>query len=104
MMQIVEVNRCIETGLSGLLAKNVAEWWDGLQTECAQYINSDLPGMPSTLQTQGKRLRGFVQRLKGKSGRFRGNLSGEEVVVVVVDGGVTDVAVTGVVVTGVGVR
>jgi DNA-directed RNA polymerase III subunit RPC1 len=28
---------------------------------------------------QGKPLRGFVQRLKGKQGRFRGNLSGKRV-------------------------
>ena len=28
---------------------------------------------------QGKPIRGFVQRLKGKQGRFRGNLSGKRV-------------------------
>ena len=41
------------------------------------YINSELPGIPSQL---GQRpIRGFVQRLKGKQGRFRGNLSGKRV-------------------------
>lgn len=77
MMHIVQINRYIQSGLGGLQAKNVAEWWDSLQVECAMFINSDLPGMPSAMHTQGKRLRGFVQRLKGKQGRFRGNLSGE---------------------------
>ena len=43
------------------------------------YINSELPGLPSTMQPPGKPLRGFVQRLKGKQGRFRGNLSGKRV-------------------------
>lgn len=41
------------------------------------YINSELPGVPSQLGQ--KPIRGFVQRLKGKSGRFRGNLSGKRV-------------------------
>lgn len=44
----------------------------------AQYINSDvrvaLQGQQPT-----KPLSGFVQRLKGKQGRFRGNLSGKRV-------------------------
>src|SRR6201990_3018594 len=41
------------------------------------YINSEQPGI-SNLQP-GKPVRGFVQRLKGKQGRFRGNLSGKRV-------------------------
>lgn len=42
-------------------------------------INSDLPGVSMQLQAPGRPLRGFVQRLKGKQGRFRGNLSGKRV-------------------------
>jgi DNA-directed RNA polymerase III subunit RPC1 len=41
------------------------------------YINSELPGIPS--QPGQKPIRGFAQRLKGKQGRFRGNLSGKRV-------------------------
>jgi DNA-directed RNA polymerase III subunit RPC1 len=41
------------------------------------YINSELPGVPT--QPGQKPMRGFVQRLKGKQGRFRGNLSGKRV-------------------------
>lgn len=41
------------------------------------YINSEIPGVPP-IQGQ-KPMRGFVQRLKGKQGRFRGNLSGKRV-------------------------
>ena len=47
--------------------------------QCAMLINSDLPGLPVTYQMPGKPMRGFVQRLKGKQGRFRGNLSGKRV-------------------------
>lgn len=41
------------------------------------YINSELPGISSQANT--KPMRGFCQRLKGKQGRFRGNLSGKRV-------------------------
>lgn len=51
------------------------EQWEFLQLCVAVYINSEMPGVP--LGT--KPIRGFVQRLKGKQGRFRGNLSGKRV-------------------------
>lgn len=53
--------------------------WDLLQAEVAQYINSDVRGIPFHLQTTTKPLNGLVQRLKGKTGRFRGNLCGKRV-------------------------
>jgi DNA-directed RNA polymerase III subunit RPC1 len=53
------------------------EQWEFLQLSVAMYINSELPGVPS--QAGQKPIRGFVQRLKGKQGRFRGNLSGKRV-------------------------
>lgn len=46
--------------------------------EVAQYINSDVRGVPLSMQSS-KQLSGFTQRLKGKQGRFRGNLSGKRV-------------------------
>ncbi|XP_027345912.1 DNA-directed RNA polymerase III subunit 1 [Abrus precatorius] len=52
--------------------------WDMLQLEVAQFINSDVRGVPFYMQPS-KQLSGFVQRLKGKQGRFRGNLSGKRV-------------------------
>ena len=48
-----------------------------LQVEVAQYINSDV--RVQSLMQVAKPLAGFVQRLKGKQGRFRGNLSGKRV-------------------------
>jgi len=80
LMQIVEVNNILRHGLErGLPISNIAENWDFLQVQCAVYINSDLPGVTSIYQVPGKPTRGFVQRLKGKQGRFRGNLSGKRV-------------------------
>ncbi|EOY20721.1 DNA-directed RNA polymerase [Theobroma cacao] len=52
--------------------------WEMLQVEVAQYINSDVRGVPFSMQVS-KPLSGFVQRIKGKHGRFRGNLSGKRV-------------------------
>jgi len=55
----------------------IMEQWEYLQLQIAVYVNSDVPG----LQNAGvsKAMRGFCQRLKGKQGRFRGNLSGKRV-------------------------
>uniref|UniRef100_A0A183GQP4 DNA-directed RNA polymerase subunit n=1 Tax=Heligmosomoides polygyrus TaxID=6339 RepID=A0A183GQP4_HELPZ len=62
----------------GAPMKTVAETWDHLQIQVALYFNSELSGLPPELQPK-KPLRGFTQRLKGKQGRFRGNLSGKRV-------------------------
>ncbi|GLC35764.1 hypothetical protein PLESTM_000363300 [Pleodorina starrii] len=80
LMQIIEVNNVLRQGLEkGLPINNLMENWDFLQVQCAMLINSDLPGLPAQFQMPGRPLRGFVQRLKGKQGRFRGNLSGKRV-------------------------
>ncbi|XGW34847.1 hypothetical protein V3C99_018691 [Haemonchus contortus] len=62
----------------GAPIKTVTETWDHLQIQVALYFNSELSGLPPELQPK-KSLRGFTQRLKGKQGRFRGNLSGKRV-------------------------
>ena len=80
LIQIIEVNNVLRQGLEkGLAVNNMMENWDFLQIQCAMYINSELPGLSLQYQGPGKPLRGFVQRLKGKQGRFRGNLSGKRV-------------------------
>lgn len=48
------------------------------QVLCAKFINADLPGVPPSA-SGSKPVRGLSQRLKGKTGRFRGNLSGKRV-------------------------
>ncbi|CAD5120480.1 DgyrCDS9046 [Dimorphilus gyrociliatus] len=54
------------------------EDWDFLQLQVALLINSETTGVPPHMQPK-KPLRGLCQRLKGKQGRFRGNLSGKRV-------------------------
>jgi DNA-directed RNA polymerase III subunit RPC1 len=68
---------CYQTSYTNSLFSLFQEQWEFLQLSVAMYINSELPGVPS--QVGQKPIRGFCQRLKGKQGRFRGNLSGKRV-------------------------
>ncbi|KAF2138602.1 uncharacterized protein K452DRAFT_290746 [Aplosporella prunicola CBS 121167] len=75
---IIQISSLIRAGLEkGQPVQTIMEQWDFLQLQIAMYINSDLPGLQQ--QGVGKHIRGFCQRLKGKQGRFRGNLSGKRV-------------------------
>ncbi|KAH9049136.1 beta and beta-prime subunits of DNA dependent RNA-polymerase [Lactarius hengduanensis] len=78
LTEIVFTNALIKQGLAkGAPTAQFMEQWEFLQVSVAMYINSELPGVPS--QMGQKPIRGFCQRLKGKQGRFRGNLSGKRV-------------------------
>ncbi|KAI1081373.1 beta and beta-prime subunits of DNA dependent RNA-polymerase [Whalleya microplaca] len=61
----------------GTALQTIMEQWEFLQLQIAVYVNSDVPGLQNSSIT--KAMRGFCQRLKGKQGRFRGNLSGKRV-------------------------
>ncbi|CAL1713617.1 unnamed protein product [Somion occarium] len=78
LTEIVFTNALIKQGLAkGAPTAQFMEQWDFMQLSVAMYINSELPGVPP--QMGQKPIRGFCQRLKGKQGRFRGNLSGKRV-------------------------
>ncbi|SCU85781.1 LAME_0D02762g1_1 [Lachancea meyersii CBS 8951] len=84
LTEIVWTSSLIKAGLEkGISINNMMEQWDYLQLAVAMYINSDsvnpamMPGGNAGGKT--KPIRGFCQRLKGKQGRFRGNLSGKRV-------------------------
>ncbi|CAO3643339.1 unnamed protein product [Cunninghamella echinulata] len=78
LTEIIFTNAIIRAGLErGVTVTNLMEQWEFLQLAAAMYINSELPGVPSV--NSGKPGRGLCQRLKGKQGRFRGNLSGKRV-------------------------
>lgn len=74
MLADVIEKRCTTGAIPSLLI----EAWDFLQLEIALYINSETSGIPLNMKPK-KATRGLVQRLKGKHGRFRGNLSGKRV-------------------------
>lgn len=79
LSEIIFINDVIQKHRqSGAKVHMINEDWDFLQLHCALYINSETTGIPLNMQPK-KSTRGLVQRLKGKQGRFRGNLSGKRV-------------------------
>ncbi|KFM60620.1 DNA-directed RNA polymerase III subunit RPC1, partial [Stegodyphus mimosarum] len=76
---IIQLNQEIQMHGASAPLKHVMKVWDNLQTHVALYINSDLSGVNMEMQLLKTTGRGIVQRLKGKHGRFRGNLSGKRV-------------------------
>lgn len=89
LTEIVWTSSMIKAGITkGISINNLMEQWDYLQLSVAMYINSDAAN-PALMSGGGggggsgsksaKPIRGFCQRLKGKQGRFRGNLSGKRV-------------------------
>eukprot|EP00731_Ephydatia_muelleri_P022715 Em0015g298a len=79
LTEIIFLNDVIQKHRSqGAKVQMIMESWDFLQLQCALYINSEVSGVPLSMASK-KPTRGFVQRLKGKTGRFRGNLSGKRV-------------------------
>eukprot|EP00727_Mastigamoeba_balamuthi_P012494 m51a1_g7868 putative beta and beta-prime subunits of dna dependent rna-polymerase (1422) ;mRNA; f:275352-280573 len=83
LMEVVRTNKEIaKQVLSGGLPAAVVGNWETLELQVAMYINADMPGLQPQKAMHGgkmKPIRGLCQRLKGKHGRFRGNLSGKRV-------------------------
>ncbi|KAJ8756358.1 hypothetical protein K2173_025170 [Erythroxylum novogranatense] len=81
LKQIIQANASVRSEL--LEGKKVDNKhllsWDDLQGVVGLYINSDIRLHSEQEKQKSKPLSGFVQRLKGKQGRFRGNLSGKRV-------------------------
>ncbi|RWS14621.1 DNA-directed RNA polymerase III subunit RPC1-like protein, partial [Dinothrombium tinctorium] len=79
LSEIIFVNDIIDKRkATGANISMINEDWDFLQLHIALYINSETSGIPFNMRPK-KPSRGLVQRLKGKHGRFRGNLSGKRV-------------------------
>jgi DNA-directed RNA polymerase III subunit RPC1 len=79
LQEIIQVNFALRAALQkGASLKMVMEDWDFLQVQVAQLMNGDTPGLVKPPGAP-KNIRGLCQRLKGKQGRFRGNLSGKRV-------------------------
>ncbi len=57
----------------------IDDLWELLQYHVTTYIDNEVPGIPPARHRTGRALKTLAQRLKGKEGRFRGNLSGKRV-------------------------
>ncbi|KAM0675865.1 DNA-directed RNA polymerase III subunit C1 (rpo31) [Gurleya vavrai] len=80
--EIIHTNDVLRIGIEkGNPISVIQEDYDFLQLQVSLFINSDLPNFnkaDSNFQAT-RQIRGLIQRLKGKGGRFRGNLSGKRV-------------------------
>ena len=66
----------IEAGAPQLIIEDL---WDLLQYHVTTYFNNNSAGVPPAKHRSGRALRTIVQRLQGKKGRFRYNLTGKRV-------------------------
>ena len=80
LQEIIDVNSALRQAIrKGGSMKMIVEGWNFLQVQVALYLNGEVPGLQPRNAPAAKPIRGLCQRLKGKSGRFRGNLSGKRV-------------------------
>ncbi len=80
LVDIVRINKKLMDALeAGAPQPIIEDLWDLLQYHVATYINNEISGMPPAKHRSGRPLKTLAQRLKGKEGRFRGNLSGKRV-------------------------
>lgn len=57
----------------------IDDLWELLQYHVTAYFNNETSGIPPARHRSGRALKTLAQRLKGKEGRFRYNLSGKRV-------------------------
>jgi DNA-directed RNA polymerase subunit A' len=66
----------IDAGAPQLIIEDL---WELLQYHIVTYFDNESAGIPPARHRSGRQLKTLVQRLKGKEGRFRYNLSGKRV-------------------------
>ncbi|MCC6052963.1 MAG: DNA-directed RNA polymerase subunit A', partial [Desulfurococcaceae archaeon] len=80
LVDVVRTNiRVREHVESGAPEQIIEDEWELLQYHVTTYFDNEVSGIPPARHRAGKRLKGVAQRLKGKEGRFRGNLRGKRV-------------------------
>lgn len=80
LAEIVRTNeRLREQMATGAPQIIIDDLWELLQYHVTTYLDNEVPGLPPAKHRSGRPLKTLSQRLKGKEGRFRGNLSGKRV-------------------------
>lgn len=59
--------------------EHIAVMTGALQYHVATFLDNQIPGLPPSLQRNGRKLKSISDRLKKKEGRIRGNLNGKRV-------------------------
>lgn len=80
LVDVLRINqRLRENRDSGAPQLIVEDLWDLLQYHVTTYFDNQTSGIPPARHRSGRPLKTLAQRLKGKEGRFRSNLSGKRV-------------------------
>ncbi len=80
LVDIIRINqRLQENRDAGAPQLIVEDLWELLQYHVTTYFDNQTSGIPPARHRSGRALKTLAQRLKGKEGRFRSNLSGKRV-------------------------
>jgi DNA-directed RNA polymerase subunit A' len=80
LVDIIRINQKLKDALeSGVPVNIIQELHELLQYHVTTYFDNEVSGLPPARHRSGRALKTLCQRLKGKEGRFRGNLSGKRV-------------------------
>ena len=80
LVDILRINQRVrENRDSGAPQLIIEDLWELLQYHVTTYFDNQTSGIPPARHRSGRPLKTLVQRLKGKEGRFRSNLSGKRV-------------------------
>ncbi|KAF8072459.1 NRPB1 [Scenedesmus sp. PABB004] len=80
LVEIVRANNTLKRMVAnGSPQHIITEYVALLQFHVTTYMDNTLPGMNPATQRSGRPIKSISQRLKGKSGRIRGNLMGKRV-------------------------
>lgn len=80
LVDVIRINQRLRENIdAGAPQLIVEDLWELLQYHVTTYFNNEVSGIPPARHRSGRALRTLTQRLKGKEGRFRSNLSGKRV-------------------------
>lgn len=80
LVDIIRINNRLKDNIeAGAPQLIIEDLWDLLQYHVTTYFDNNTAGVPPAKHRSGRPLRTIIQRLKGKKGRFRYNLTGKRV-------------------------
>ena len=80
LVDIIRINRRLQDNRdAGAPQLIIEDLWELLQYHVTTYFDNQTAGIPPARHRSGRPLKTLSQRLKGKEGRFRSNLSGKRV-------------------------
>ncbi|MFH1257308.1 MAG: DNA-directed RNA polymerase subunit A' [Candidatus Micrarchaeota archaeon] len=80
LVDIIRINQRLAENIdAGAPQLIIEDLWELLQYHVVTYYDNETAGIPPARHRSGRQLKTLFQRLKGKEGRFRYNLSGKRV-------------------------